>query len=1055
MRKQLIPALSILVFSLAVFMILSLIRDLHPKAISQGQSKEAQDKVSDAELSAALAEQKQAATQLTRSAAFDQRFQKLSLIAQQRGTVSLIVRVRATFSPEGQLASTAQRLAQRKAIEQAQDDLLTGLHYAPSSLTRYKKLPYLALSVDTQGMAQLLSSANVLDLFDNKTMRLATADSLPLVGAPRAWAADFSGTDKTIALLDSGVDKNHPSLSQTVVSEACFSTNDPAAGYSSLCPGGAPSSTEVNSGLPCTVLDDLGNCDHGTHIAGIVASGRGVAYSAKVISIQVMSLVNDSAACRDNAQCLLAKTSDVLSALNRVYDLHTTHTIAAVNISLASDGYTSNCDAEFQPMRDAIQLLRSVDIATVIASGNESYSDALSYPACISSAISVGATGDGSDSEVPADTVAGFSNSASFLKLFAPGNYITSTIPGGGFASGSGTSMAAAHVSGAWALLKQRYPSATVDEILNKLTTFGVNIRDSRNPSVTKPRIRVDDALEVAIPPDNWVALYYNNTELAGEPVLRRNEGGGFLDRDFTGVSPAPGVNPDHYSISWTRTLSLLAGNYRFSVTGKDGVRLFIDGRLLINQWVNHPVATTYNIDVNLQAGKHEVRVEYYRTAGDAQIRLTWEAVNPACSQAVTESRWRAEYFNNPNLAGNPVSVRDEGVADINYDWGSGAPVSPCHLFPDRFSARWARKASFLATTYTFTVTNIDDGVRLFVDGVKVIDRWVPASGTHSVDVDLTEGMHQIILEYYEGGGLAQAKLSWAPKCHYNVPGDRWRGEYFNNANLAGSPAMVRNDGNGNPLDFNWGDGGPSTACGFAGDYFSVRWTRNVYFDGGPWRFTVFGDNGVRLWIDNQLTKIDRWTETVDTNITVVHLSAGWHEIRFEFFETFGGAAARLSWNSAADCFDSIQPSDWKVEFYDNPSFSGLPVMVRKNLHTYSNGVSVNFGNGSPGPACGIQADNFSVRWSRNKYFDPPGYYRFHIAGDDVVRLYLHGGWVGTNGQAMPDLYLGGNTQIRVDFIEYGGAAVASLSWQWVAAEDCPPACGPNIPNTLRLNDKK
>src|SRR5262249_16542003 len=145
-----------------------------------------------------------------------------------------------------------------------------------------------------------------------------------------------------------------------------------------------------------------------------------------------------------------------------------------------------------------------------------------------------------------------FSNSASFLNLLAPGGLITSSVPGGGVEDGAGTSQAAAHVSGVWALLKEKYPDATVDQALDKLTSFGVPIADSRN-GVTKRRIQIDAALEVNLPPETWVGEYYNNINLEGAPVLVRDEGGGFIDRYFNGASPAPGfVGAENYSIRWT-----------------------------------------------------------------------------------------------------------------------------------------------------------------------------------------------------------------------------------------------------------------------------------------------------------------------------------------------------------------------------------------------------------------------------------------------------------------------------------------------------------------------
>jgi subtilisin len=729
---------------------------------ARSQTPVTQEQISPAELSAAIEAQRQSSARLTRIASFDQRFRKLREKAQKKGTVSVIVRVRAAFRPEGQIMNAAEALAQRKVIEEAQDQMLSWLRYVPSALKRYEYVPYIAVSVDAAGLEQLQASSEALDISENKPMRLALSESLPIVGAPRAWAGGFTGAGKTIAALDSGVDKNHPWLSGKVVSEACYSTNDPATGYSSLCPGGVEASTGLDSGVPCTVIGGAGNCGHGTHIAGIAAGRSGVAYNANVISIQVMSFVDDSEACRGQAPCLLARSSDVISALGRVYELRATYDIAAVNVSLASDGYTSYCDADFQPMKEAIDLLRSVNIATVVASGNEFFTDALGYPACISSAVSVGATGDGSSSNAPLDTVWQFSNSASFLNLLAPGSFITSSVPGGGVAGDSGTSMAAAHVSGAWAMLKQQQPAATVDQVLNKLATSGAPITDHRN-NVTKPRIKIEAALGVNIPVNNWIGAYYNNRDLADAPVLVRDDGGGFIDRIFTGVSPAPGIGAEHYSIRWTRTLTLTAGTYRFSVTGDDGIRLYIDGQLKIDEWRNQ-TATTYNVDVNLPAGNHEIRLEYYQYTGPAQARLTWGILNPFCSQTVAADHWKGEYFNNTNLVGSPVMIRDDGALSINFNWGGDGPSSTCNLFifADYFSVRWTRTVNLSQGVYRFTVFS-DNGVRLWIDNQLKVNRWTDTVSTNTADVQLSTGNHEIRLEYFENVGGAAVNLSWAP----------------------------------------------------------------------------------------------------------------------------------------------------------------------------------------------------------------------------------------------------------------------------------------------------
>ncbi|MGH7926683.1 MAG: S8 family peptidase, partial [Candidatus Binatia bacterium] len=195
----------------------------------------------------------------------------------------------------------------------------------------------------------------------------------------------------------------------------------------------------------------------------------------------------------NSSPCIGAWDSDVMAGLDRVYALRSTHNFASVNMSLAGPFvFTSHCDGDVR--KPVIDDLRSAGIATVIASGNDSSVDAISSPACISSAISVGSTGDGSGGAA-LDVVSAFSNSASILSLLAPGSRINSSItPGSGFGNLDGTSMATPHVAGAFALLKEAGTSLTVSQMLNSLQSTGLPVLDNRN-GITKPRIRILDAL--------------------------------------------------------------------------------------------------------------------------------------------------------------------------------------------------------------------------------------------------------------------------------------------------------------------------------------------------------------------------------------------------------------------------------------------------------------------------------------------------------------------------------------------------------------------------------
>jgi hypothetical protein len=411
------------------------------------------------------------------------------------------------------------------------------------------------------------------------------------------------------------------------------------------------------------------------------------------------------------------------------------------------------------------------------------------------------------------------------------------------------------------------------------------------------------DSCLASVAADRWQGEYYSNMNLSGSPVLVRDDGAGFLNFDWGTGSPGSdcGVPSDQFSVRWMRDVYFNDGTYRFTITSDDGFRLFIDDTLQIERWVNQ-APTTYTVDVSLAAGYHTLELEYYENGGGAVARLSWDATSNSCITGVAPGNWQGEYFDNLDVSGNPVLVRDDGNGDLNFDWGTGSPDSSCGIGVDRFSVRWSRDINFSGGTYRFTVTG-DDGVRLYVDKALKLERWIDqAPTTYTVDVWLSEGHHEIQLEYYENGGGAVAKLTWQKlqdACNTGVPADHWQGEYFDNPDLSGSPNMVRDDGSGS-LNFDWGSGSPGSNCGIGADGFSVRWRRNVYFNSGNYRFTVTDDDGFKLYVDGAL-KLSRWFDQAPTTYTVdVNLVAGNHTVQLEYYENGGGAVAKLSWGSVS-----------------------------------------------------------------------------------------------------------------------------------------------------------
>jgi hypothetical protein len=115
------------------------------------------------------------------------------------------------------------------------------------------------------------------------------------------------------------------------------------------------------------------------------------------------------------------------------------------------------------------------------------------------------------------------------------------------------------------------------------------------------------------------------------------------------------------------------------------------------------------------------------------------------------------EYRNNETLSGDPVYVTREPT--INHNWGNGGIGNG--VGNDNFSARWIGKFNFSAGNHTFT-TRTDDGVRVYVDDVLVINNWNYHPETvDSATVNLIEGEHVIRLEFFEGANGAIAILNW------------------------------------------------------------------------------------------------------------------------------------------------------------------------------------------------------------------------------------------------------------------------------------------------------
>ena len=355
-------------------------------------------------------------------------------------------------------------------------------------LHQYRHHPLISVKAAPLAMDQLQKTTKVR-IYEDRPVPPILAESVPHIGGPQAHQHGARGIGQVVAVLDTGVDIDHPQLQGKIVAEACFSSTDESYRSVSLCPDGASSSVGQGSGDNCDV-DRIPSCMHGTHVAGIAAGPNGVAPAAEIASIQVFSEFRDPRYCLGRAPCVLSFTSDQIRALEHIMELREKMSIAAVNFSLGGGSYTEPCSDH--PMAPLVQTLRQNGISTVIAAGNRFTKDAISAPACIPSAISVGSTGDNSDQVSP------FSSASNFLSIFAPGQSITSLVPGGE-ATHSGTSMAAPHVAGGFAAIRSLSSEPANWAAALAIGVSGIPVTDERfgTVGVTKPRLDVGRATAI------------------------------------------------------------------------------------------------------------------------------------------------------------------------------------------------------------------------------------------------------------------------------------------------------------------------------------------------------------------------------------------------------------------------------------------------------------------------------------------------------------------------------------------------------------------------------
>lgn len=334
--------------------------------------------------------------------------------------------------------------------------------------------------VSQSGLKKLEDNPYVEQVEEDRIYYETLAEAHPLIDADTAqstYGVDGSGT--AVCVVDSGVDYNHADLGG----------------------GGFPNAKVIGGyDFQNSDADPLDDQTHGTHVSGIVASDNGtdpgIASGASIVAAKVLNASGST-----TGSILLAGIDWCVSNKDSF-----SSPIVAINISIGDGGEynaPSSCDAGSIGL--SITAAKEAGIATFVSSGNDGHSNGISYPACASDAISVGAVYDANvgsrswsagctDSTTSADMVACASNSDEILDILAPGSIITAPLKGGGQTNKNGTSMASPMAAGAAALIKEENPSISPEQIRCALKQSPTIPTDSKS-GLSHARIDIDHAM--------------------------------------------------------------------------------------------------------------------------------------------------------------------------------------------------------------------------------------------------------------------------------------------------------------------------------------------------------------------------------------------------------------------------------------------------------------------------------------------------------------------------------------------------------------------------------
>ncbi|HEY5971405.1 MAG TPA: S8 family serine peptidase [Pseudoxanthomonas sp.] len=436
-------------------------------------------------------------------------------VAQQQGKARVLVMLRDEAIG---LPGTRRQAANKRRVAGRIDNALAHLPRKGYLLRRRLTLvPAMALEADAATLRRLRNDPAVvridLDLPVSGNA-MAPDQSSVLTQVSALLGSGIDGDGLKVAVIDSGVDIDHPDLGDRLIDQQCFCSR--ISGSGGCCPNGQ----STQSG-PGAAEDDQG---HGSNVSGIIVgegivAPRGALPAAQLIAVKVLDSDNDSCC-----------SSDVLAAMDWLAANHPD--IVAVNLSLGTDVmYEGDCDSADAATRVSSALVAEFvarGTTVVASSGNTGSSSMMQLPACLRDVVSVGATWDfdGGSISFLGCTESGtaplkptcFTNRSTTTDLYAAGAFVRSMGRSGGTSSFGGTSQAAPMVTSCMVGLKQAVPESTIEQRIEVMKLSPTRVTDPVSGR-TYPFLNCLDALDLLTPVEPPKPIRVNGAQPRIPPV--------------------------------------------------------------------------------------------------------------------------------------------------------------------------------------------------------------------------------------------------------------------------------------------------------------------------------------------------------------------------------------------------------------------------------------------------------------------------------------------------------------------------------------------------------